>query len=364
MHRTYLPFMRHAHLAVLLLSAAACSSPQPAPVIVVAPTTDTLVVPAVAVTTVAARSDGKWALLAPLDDQLFLADFGGKRVRLFPGITKADVPHPVTLIAVGDSIVVGDWGLSRFTEWSPSGQRLAAWPAPGALHHALPRARDAAGQWYFQISPDANVDGSGLLDSAVIVRADPQLTRFDTLARLTPPELVRVAGVSGMHYQRRTMGGEDAWGVRPDGTLWVARVFQNQIEWHRPGVKKVERSPQLPDPVLMVTDMDREIYVRRFPEDQRQTARELPNTATKPPFEHVFSTPDGRIWLAKSDTALAPVRHFQVVDRTGVLFVVAVPSRGFALGVTADYILMGEEFPGGIRLLRYPVPAETRGATP
>ena len=356
--------MRHSPLPILLLAMAACSPPQPVPVVVVAPTADTLIVPVVEVTAAATRSDGKWVLLGLLEDQLYLADFAARTVTPFPGMTKTDVPHPTTLIGVADSIVVGDWGLSRFTEWSPSGERLSAWPAPDALHRALPRARDAAGQWYFQIDPDAKADGSGLLDSAAVVRADPQLTRFDTLARLTPPELVKLPGVSGMHYQRRTMGGEDAWGVRPDGTLWVARVFQNQIEWHRPGAKRVVRSPRLPDPVLTVSAMDREIYVHRFPEEQRQLARELPNTATKPPFEHVFSTPDGRMWLAKSDTALAPVRHFQVVDTSGVLFTVAVPSRGFALGVTAEYILMGEEFPGGIRLLRYPVPAETRGATP
>jgi len=47
----------------------------------------------------------------------------------------------------------------------------------------LPRARDAAGQWYFQISPDPKADGSGLIDSAAVVRADAQLTHFDTLAR-------------------------------------------------------------------------------------------------------------------------------------------------------------------------------------
>jgi hypothetical protein len=353
--------MRRTHLLVLLLAIAACAPPKRAPVVVVAPTADTVVVPAVEVSAAFSRSDGKWVVLAPVEGQLFVADFGDKSVKPYPGITKADVPHPVTLMGVGDSAVVGDWGLSRFTEWSPSGERLSAWPAPNALHHASPRARDAAGQWYFQVSADSKSDGSGLLDSAAVVRADPQLTHFDTLARLSPPELVQVAGVNGMHYQRRTMGGDDAWGVRPDGTLWVARVFQNQIEWRHPGAKKVERSPQLPDMVLTNTEMDREIYVHRFPEDQRETARELPNAPVKPPFEHVFSAPDARMWLAKSDTALAPVRHFHVVDKSGVLYEVAVPSRGFALGVTADYILMGEEFPGGIRLLRYPVPAEPKG---
>jgi len=325
----------------------------------VAPTADTLVVPAVEVTAAAPRSDGQWVVLGLLEDQLFQADFDAHTVKPFNGITKTDIPHPLTLIPVADSIIVGDWGLRRFTEWSPAGQRLNAWPAADALHGALPSARDAAGQWYFKISPDSKADGSGLIDSAAVVRADAQLTHFDTLARLAPPELVKVAGVSGMHYQRRTMGGDDAWGVYPDGTLWLARVFQNYIEWRHPGAKKVEKSPLLPDMVLTMSDMDREIWVRRFPEDQRQAARELPNAPVKPPFEHVFAAPDGRLWLAKSDTALAPVRHLQVVDKTGVLFNVEVPSRGFMLGIDGKWILMGEEFPGGIRLLRYPVPAET-----
>ena len=344
----------------MLVAAAGCSPPKPAPVVVVAPTADTLIVPAVGISNAAVRSDGTWILLAQLEDQLFVADFGSKTVKPYAGITKTDVPHPVTLISAGDSIIVGDWGLRRFTEWSPVGQRLNAWPAPDGLHGALPRARDAAGQWYFQISPDPKADGSGLIDSGAIVRGDPQLTRFDTLARLAPAEILKVGGVNGMHWQRRTMGGDDAWGVTPDGTLWVARVFQNFIEWRRPGAKKVEKSPMLPDMVLTMSDMDREIYVRRFPEDQRDEVRRLPNAPVKPPFEHVFATPDGRMWMSKSDTALAPVRHIHVVDKTGVLFNVAVPSRGFALGVDGNFILMGEEFPGGIRLLRYPVPAETK----
>jgi hypothetical protein len=356
--------MRYA-IPALVLVAAACSPPRPPAVTIVVPATpDTLVVPAVEVTAATSQRDGRWVVLGLLEDQLYRVDFAAHSVQPFPGITKAEVPHPLTLIGVGDSIVVGDWGLRRLTEWSPAGQRINAWPAPDALHGAIPRARDAAGQWYFQISPDPKADGSGLLDSGAVVRSDAQLSHFDTLARLAPPELAQVAGVNGMHYQRKTMGGEDLWGVLPDGTLWLARVFQNFVEWRRPGVKKVAKSPLLPDMVYPISDMDRELYVRRFPEDQRDAARALPNVATKPPFEHVYAAPDGRLWLAKSDTSLSPARHFQVIDSTGVLFNVEVPSRGFALGVDADWILMGEEFPGGIRLLRYPVPPATRASSP
>ncbi len=340
-----------------LLALAACSAPKPPPPMVTAPATaDTVIVPVTEVTAATSRADGNWTVEAPIEGQVYVADFGTRQATLFPGITKATVPHPTTLIGAGDTVIIGDWGLRRFTEWTPAGTQVEAWPAPDSLGDVLPRARDAAGQWYFQVPPNPGVDGSGLLDSAAIVRADPQLTHFDTLARLAPPDLIKMEGASGEHYQRRILSGDDAWGVRPDGTLWIARVFQNQVEWHHPGTSKTVRSPLLPDMVLPITDMDREIYVRRFPEAERETARALPNTAVKPPFEHAFAAPDGRIWLAKSDTALARLRHFQVVDSTGVVRNIALPTYGSALGVDAHWILVAEEFPGGIRLLRFPVP--------
>ena len=355
--------MRTRLLGAALL-VAACSAPKPPPpTVTVAPTADTVVVPVVSITAVSRLDDDRWVVLAPVGNQVDIVDFAAKSVTPFPGINKTEVPHPTTLIGLGDTIIVGDWGLARFTEWTLAGQRIAAWPAPDPLSRVLPRARDAAGQWYFQLSPDPKADGSGLLDSSVVVRSDPQLSHFDTVARLTPSDLTKVPTNNGFRYQRRIMSGDDAWGVLSDGTLWIARVFQNQIEWHRPGGAKVVRSPRLPDRVLSVTPMDRELFVQRYPEDQRDAVRNLPNSPIKPPFEHVFPVPGSRMWLAKSDTALSPVRHFQVVDSTGVLYYVAVPSRGTALSIGPRWILMGEEFPGGVRLMRYATPPAPSDST-
>jgi hypothetical protein len=66
------------------------------------------------------------------------------------------------------------------------------------------------------------------------------------------------------------------------------------------------------------------------------------------------------VWLYKSVPALDTLRSFQVADSTGWLFSVTVPTYGVALGISASHILVGEEFPGGIRLLRFPMPAEAR----
>ncbi|MES2305397.1 MAG: hypothetical protein V4558_07810 [Gemmatimonadota bacterium] len=352
--RTRLPLL-------LVVLALACSEPPPpAPVISVAATPDTLIVSAVNLSAAAPRSDQRWVVLATEEAELRIADFTAHSVTPFPGITTVEVPHPSVLLGIGDTVIVGDWGLRRFTAWLPGSARLEAWPVPDALHGAFPRARDAAGQWYFEVPPEAKRDGVGLKDSAAVVRADAQLTRFDTIARLAPPDLASVDGANGPRYERRNLGGQDLWGVGRDGTLWIARVFQNRIEWRRPNATKPLTGPPMQDPILPIQEMDRQIFIRRFPEDQREAARRLPFTAIKPPFEAAYQTPDQRVWLFKSAVALDSVRTFQVVDSSGVRVVVKVPSRGSALGVTSTHILMGEEFPGGIRLLRYAVPEQAK----
>lgn len=354
--------MRTHHLPLLIVLALGCGAPPPpAPTLVVPPTADTVIVAAVSVPTAVPRSDGRWVVLAAEEAELRIADFAQHSVVPFPGITPAEVPHPSVLLGIGDTIVVGDWGLRRFTAWLPGSPRLEAWPVPDPLRGAFPRARDAAGQWYFEVAPEALRDGSGLKDSAAVVRADPQLTRFDTIARLAPTDLAMVEGASGSRFERRNLAGQDLWGVQRDGSLWIARVVQNRVEWRRPNAKQAFTGPPMQDPILTVQEMDRQIFIRRFPEDQREAARRLPFTAIKPAFEAAFQTPDRRVWLFKSGIALDSVRSFQVVDSTGVRYVVKVPSRGRALGVDGTHIVMGEEFPGGIRLLRYPVPEQAKG---
>ena len=343
---------------VLVLLAAACAKPTvQVPEILVAQTGDTIIVPVVNLTDAVPRSDGRWVVLATDENQVLVVDFTTRKTIPFPGVTGEEVPGPTRLIGAGDTLIVSDWNLRRITAWVAGQKRLAAWPVPEALRGAFPSARDAAGQWYFELPPIGGPDGAGQKDSAAIVRANTELTKFDTLARLAPPEIA-LSGPTESQWMRRALGGQDAWGVYPDGELWLARVFQNQVLWRKPGADTAVRSPLLPDPVLFVEEMDRQIYLRRFPEENRAELSKRPFAGAKPPFERAFAAPDRRIWLFKSGVALDSVRSFQVVDSTGLLLVVRLPSRGVALGLDGKHILMGEEFPGGIRLLRYPVPQE------
>lgn len=359
----YLPGMRlHPAAMCVFALAAACSEPAPPPPVVrLVPTADTVIAPVVQLSEARPLSDGRWVVLAPVEFQVRVVDFAAHTAEPFPLLTQAEVPGPSTLLASGDTMFVGDWGLRRVTSWLVGQPRLEAIPMPDAVGAALPRARDAAGQWYFEGAVVAGRDGSGLADSARLIRADAMLARFDTIAGLGPQDLASVQREGGARLERRVLSGSDRWGVLSDGTLWIARFKQNVVEWRNPDGTLRTKTKPLPDPILAVQEMDRQIYLRRFPEEQRQTARALPFAELKPPFEAAFGAPDGRVWLFKSAPALDSIRTFQVVDSSGVRVMVEVPSRGIALGVTAEWIIMAEEFPEGIRLLRFPVPA---GAKP
>ena len=38
----------------------------------------------------------------------------------------------------------------------------------------------------------------------------------------------------GAASSRRALSGIDHWGVLPDGSVWVARVYENRVDWRAP----------------------------------------------------------------------------------------------------------------------------------
>ncbi len=351
-----IPCMLRMAIASVL---SACSKPAPPPPeLMLAPTADTVVVPVVGVSAAASLSDGRWVVLAPEEGAVRVIDFSSLTTMPFAGSRATPSLGPSVLASFGDTVFVGDWSTRRFTSWLPDGTPIDSHPAPEALAGAFPQARDAAGQWYFEIGPPQGPEGRRLGDSAAVVRSDAMLTGFDTLAFLAPIDLAEVSTPGGRRMVRRALSGRDRWGVERDGTLWITRVDQNLIEWHSPSGEKPRKSARLPDPILPVQEMDRQIHINRFPEEYRATARQLPFAALKPPFEAVLPIRQGIFLIEKNGLALDSTRAFQVVDTDGVIRRVIAPSRGSALGFDGSHLLLAEQFPGGVRLLRYLVPPQ------
>jgi len=186
----------------------------------------------------------------------------------------------------------------------------------------------------------------------------PGAEKGDTLARLAPVDVAEVVGDAGRRFERRVFSGSDRWGTWADGSVWVARVNDNRLEW-RDSTGAWHRGDALPDRVLEVTRYDRELFLRRFPPELRRTAGELPLAAIKPPFEAALADPGGEIWLEKSRAPTDSGSRYQVLDRQGRLRrEIRVPGRGRIVAAGDDAVLVAAPATDGVHLLRFAVPPE------
>jgi hypothetical protein len=346
---------------VLCGFVAGCGGTQPnAPVFELAATGDTLVTSYSELTEGAWLGGNRWAVLAPQDNAVGLADFGTKRVAELGGQDSRELRNPSSLFTSGDTLYVGDWGLRRLTLWTRSGRLVRAVPASDRLRGALPRGRDASARFYIDLFPSPGPDGSGNRDSAAVIQTDPALTGSvaDTIARLAPMDIAEVHGDAGRRFERRVFSGVDRWGVVPEGSLWVARVYDNRVDWRAPD-GRWNRGQALPDRVLEVTRYDRELFLRKFPPELRRTAQDLPFAALKPPFESAVTSPAGEVWLEKSRAPADSARRYHIVDRQGRLVrEIRVRGHGRILAVGARSALVAEPFARGIRLIRIEIPPQ------
>ncbi|MFL5514887.1 MAG: hypothetical protein ACJ8DJ_01945, partial [Gemmatimonadales bacterium] len=134
----------------------------------------------------------RWAVLAPADQAVGIVDFGSRRVEPLGGAGGNELRNPSTLFRAGDTLYVGDWGLRRTTLWTLDARYVRSVPAADVLRGVLARARDGAGRFYFEVSPQVGSAGQGNRDSAAVVRTGPALERPDTLVRLAPLDIAEV----------------------------------------------------------------------------------------------------------------------------------------------------------------------------
>ena len=353
-----MPFPRPFAVALALL--VACGDPtSPTPVVELTPGADTVATGYAEVLDGEWLGGERWAVVAPLDVTVGIVDLGRSEVAPLGGVGTKEVRNPSILFLSADTLHVGDWGLRRVSLWTGDGRLVRAIPAPERLRGALPQARNAAGHWYAEIKPVPGRDGSGNRDSAAVVAAAPEFERLDTVARLAPLDLAEVMGDAGRRFEQRALSGEDHWGVTPDGWVWVARVFENRVDWRSPE-GQWEEGDALPDRVLEVTQYDRELFYRKFPPELRATAERLPFAAVKPPFEAAFTSPAGTVWLEKSRAPADSSRRYHEVDRRGHLVrEVRVPGPGRIVAVGADGVLVAERVTNGTRFIGFTVPRAT-----
>jgi hypothetical protein len=343
--------------AAIALALLACGGGKPAaPVTVLGSSTDSVVTPFAEVSKAAWLGAERWAVLAAGSDAASIVDFGTHEVHRLGGRGAEEIRNPATLFRGGDTLFVGDWALRRTTLWTLQGKAIGIIPASDVVRGSLPLARDAAGRFYYEMSPRPGPDGVGNRDSGDVVRASPDNGKPDTVARLAPADVAEVMGDAGRRFERRVFSGSDRWGVLPDGSLWVARVYENRVLWrNRDGAW--HKGEPLPDRVLEVTRYDRELFLRKFPPELRSTAEQLPFAAIKPPFEAALSGPAGDVWLEKSRAPADSTRRYHVVDREGhLLREIQVRGQGRIIAVGNAEVLVAAPARDGAHLLRFAIP--------
>ena len=354
-----------ARLAALpaLLAILACGKPAPpAPVIQLEASTDTVTTGYADIVDGVWLGGDRWAVVAPLDVTVGLVEPGRHRTSPLGGARGKELRNPAEVFLTRDTLHVADWGLRRTSLWTLDGTLARVIPGSPVVRGALPQERDAAGRFYLEVKPRPRADGSGNRDSAAVVRLSADLATADTVARLAPLDMAEVLGDAGRRFERRALSGEDHWGALPDGSVWVARVYENRVDWRAPD-GQWSRGEALPDRVLEVTRYDRELFYRKFPPELRSTAEQLPFAAVKPPFEAALTAPSGEVWLEKSRAPVDSSRHYHVIDRDGQLVrEVRVPGAGRIVAVGADAALVAERLRDGTRFTRFPLPAAPAAA--
>lgn len=341
-----------ALLAGLTLAAACTSGPTQVPVLSVVASGDSVIVPFAEATDAAWLDSNRWAVLLPGGPQVDIVDLATASRAEMGG--KPTLENPFSLFRAGDTLFSAEPFKRQLVVFTLTGTWVRNMPAEASVRGALPRARDGAGNFYTELRPPPGPDGSGNRDSAAVVELKGGAV--DTVARLAPIDVAKVASPTGERFERRVFSGVDRWGVYPDGTVWLARVYHNRVDFRLPN-GKVKKGDPLPDRVLEVTRADREAFVQKFPEELRSTAEQLPYAAIKAAFTSAFADQQGRVWLEGSRALADTVQRYNVVDRDGrLLFVAALPGSGRILAASPGSLLVADIQPTGIRLRAAPIP--------
>jgi len=353
-----MPAVRQLIPVIALL--AACGDPAPrAPIVELSPGPDTVSTGYADIVDGVWLGGDRWAVVAPLDVAVGIVDLERREAAPLGGEGTKEIRNPSLVFLTDDTLHVGDWGLRRVSLWTREGRLVRSVPAPDRTRGALPQARDSSGRWYAELRPPPGPDGSGNRDSAAVVAVGPEFASLDTVAGLAPLDLAEVTGDAGRRFEPRALSGEDRWGVLPDGSLWVARVYQNRVDWRSPDGTWREGEP-LPDRVLEVTQYDRELFYRKFPPELRATAEQLPFAAVKPPFEAGLTSPSGTVWLEKSRAPADSSRRYHEVDRAGRLIrEVRVLGPGRIVAVGTSDVLVAERLSDGTRFIGFSLPPAT-----
>lgn len=226
-----------------------------------------------AIQTVRELPDGRVLVADPLGKALFLVDLAaGRRTvvgREGQGPQEYLQPDAVWPLP-GDSTLLVDLGNGRLVALGPD---LSFGPTSpisvgepqlgGTMVFAIPQGIDGAGRVYAR-AMGGGLAGGAYPDSADILRIDRETRTSQPAARFKIQSVTQQT--SGGANNRNVaispipLSPEDAWGIAPDGSVFVARSSDYHVERISPD-GAVTRGPAIPFDVVGIGTAEKEEYV-------------------------------------------------------------------------------------------------------
>jgi hypothetical protein len=303
--------------------------------------------------------DGRIAL-ADLKDRVFVfADFATGKVTtvgehvdtILPGDHapgKHKFPGQV-LRFPGDTIALVDFAAERTSLWNEQGQFLSLIPLLPVAGTNQPLIYDSLGRAYKEdfrsvmggLEPGAKIN----LDSLPVLSYPRTASTADTVARIKLPPLAQGRFGEQSKMVPTIFGARDAFGVLPDGWLWVARATENRVDWRSPDGKWQLGTGRPYDKIAVTqADKDRFLEIAHRNGLQRNVDVSFPFAASKPPFSSAVSRAPDQVWLLRSRPASDSTPVYDVVSRDGATHPsVQLPKGGALAGFGKDgavYVLV------------------------
>lgn len=268
---------------------------------------------------------------------------------------------PISSRVLADGrIAVLDPGIARLTIWTVDGKPDSVVAVPQFTLH-FDADLDQLKRVYWG---DVPAHGRQFLgpgdrpgrhpDSTWLYRLAPPAERYDTVAALVQRE---AAWIGSAYKVPLLYGAQDAWGVLPDGTLWVARVREHRIDRLPPG-KPWRNGPSRAWEPVHTTAAD----ARMIPDLSRNPRRDSvprPMAKVKPPFDYAIAGDDGEVWTHLSRRAGSTRELFAVFPPTGPsLVTVSLPLHRRVVRLSRAFVYtLFEDEDGEWVLEQYPRPA-------
>lgn len=334
--------------------------------------------------------DGRVAVLDRVEQDILLADFSADRVT--PAARKGSGPseyrNPGWLAPGPDGgLTTFDMGLQVLHRLGRSGRIVETIPGTRSpVQFAVPFGADSLGGIYYRpIEGLARARGQLTEAEGIpIVRWDTDRNTVDTVARVPPtPLIVQQRGNPGggmsMTSQTPPLPRITAVAILPEGG--VTLIHPEPYRQERAAIHgRLVAGPIIPYESIRVTEADKrtareaESRSRRggtgisstprpgsgAPLSTRSTS-ELPWPDTKPPFQQdplrtALISPQGEVWMLRSNAADDPVPRYDIIDREGRRTAIATlrpNARVVGFGPGMVYVASTDPETGLVHLDRY-----------